>query len=55
MTEEEKQEIIDAVVEELKDYIEKHLRVEVDGYYEPYSGQTEHYHKTRIYFSEFEY
>ena len=46
MTQEEKQEIIS----ELKTYILEHLKVNVEGYYEPYSGQSEHYHQTSIEF-----
>ena len=46
MTQKEKQEII----AELKNYILKHLKVNVEGYYEPYSGQTEHSHRTSIKF-----
>lgn len=53
MTQEEKQEIIDEVVDKLISYIENHLKVDVDGYYEPYSGQREHYHKANVYFSEY--
>lgn len=52
MTQEEKQEIIDEVIKELKSYIKKHLNVDVEGYYDAYSGQREHYHKAEIYFSE---
>lgn len=47
MTQEEKQ----ALLEELKTYIQEHLNVEVEGYYEPYSGQHEHYHKVTLYLS----
>lgn len=47
MTQEEKQKIIS----ELKTYIKKHLNISVDGYYEPYSGQTEHSHKVTITFN----
>jgi len=46
MTQEEKQEII----EELKDFIKEHLNIEVDSYYDPYSGHDDHLHKVRIYF-----
>ena len=46
MTQQEKQEIIS----ELKTYIKNHLNVSVDGYYVPYSGQTEHYHEVTITF-----
>lgn len=50
MTQEEKQEIIDAVFEKTKNYIEEHLNIEVEGYYEPYSGQREHWHRVNLNF-----
>ena len=34
MTKEEK----NTILEELKDFIKEHLSVEVESYYEPYSG-----------------
>jgi hypothetical protein len=48
MTEEEKEYIIDETVERLKSYIRENLVVEVDGYYEPYSGQDDHYHHVMV-------
>ncbi|MBR1526579.1 MAG: hypothetical protein IJ640_07965 [Prevotella sp.] len=46
MTQEEKE----SIVEELKEYIQEHLNIDVDGYYEAYSGQREHYHRVTISF-----
>ena len=48
MTQEEKEEIIDAVFEKTKNYIKEHLNIEVEGYYEPYSGQSEHWHHVNL-------
>lgn len=50
MTQEEKKEIIDEVFEKLKNYIKKHLKVEVDSVYDPFSGNDDHYHETSVYF-----
>ena len=37
---------------EIKDYIKEHLHISVDGYYEPYSGQRDHYHRVDAIFSD---
>ena len=48
VTEQEKAEIIQEAKEEIIQYIKENLLVEVEGYYEEYSGQHEHYHKVNI-------
>lgn len=38
----------DDMADTIGDIIKKHLSIDVDGYYEAYSGQNEHYHKVDI-------
>lgn len=48
ITQEEKRQIIDEAKEEILQYIRENLSVDVEGYYEEYSGQHEHYHRAEI-------
>lgn len=48
VTEQEKAEIIQEAKEEIIQYIKEHLQIDVDGEYDPYSGQREHYHNVTI-------
>lgn len=45
MTQEEKE-----LFEKFKEYMHDHLIIEVEGEYDPYSGQSEHYHRVTFYF-----
>lgn len=47
MTQEEEKELF----EKFKEYMQGHLIIEVEGEHDPYSGQTEHYHRVNFYFN----
>lgn len=46
----EREILKEEIINEIKDYIKEHLSIDVDGYYDSYSGQREHYHKVTISF-----